>query len=371
MSTRSTSQIRQPQDPRPSWDTAVILDVLPAAILLADREGRVLHRNRLAERRLPPGAELSGVFGSAKFDDSFQGWDVLIARTLEGRESERIACVMPGDGIAPPGLLSIHCAGFSGNAGERALVCLMVTEGGRADTEEDRHDVSRRLASLGKMAARVAHELNNPLDGILRYINLALRVAGDGSEPRLKSYLSESRTGLMRMIQIIGDLLAYSRSTGGEFDEASVVEVIEEAVRSATSSAEANRVVVTVDFQTAEMPKTRGSRLYQVCGNLIRNAIDAMPDGGRLTIVSGIVESCVVIRVEDTGVGLPEPPERVFEPFFTTKPPDKGTGLGLAICREFVEDMGGTISAGRAESGGAVFTARIPLTSFETIPGRR
>jgi signal transduction histidine kinase len=107
-----------------------------------------------------------------------------------------------------------------------------------------------------------------------------------------------------------------------------------------------------------------------VCCNLIRNAIDAMPDGGRLSITSGVVADDVVIRVADTGVGLPTSAEKIFEPFFTTKAPGKGTGLGLAICKDFIEDMQGTITAAPGESGGAVVIVRIPLSGCAQAPRR-
>jgi signal transduction histidine kinase len=220
------------------------------------------------------------------------------------------------------------------------------------------------LTSLGKLASRVAHELNNPLDGILRYVNLALRLVDQSPDPKLKSYLSESRAGLMRMIQIVGDLLEFSRVGDGLFEAASVNDVIEQAIKAVVAQAEAANVMISADFQTQQMPQTSGSRLYQVCLNLLKNAIEAMPAGGRLSVTSGQLANDVVIRIEDTGTGLPIPPEKVFEPFFTTKPPGKGTGLGLAICKDFVEDMHGSITAANGAERGAVFTVRIPLAGF-------
>jgi signal transduction histidine kinase len=221
------------------------------------------------------------------------------------------------------------------------------------------------LASLGKLATRVAHELNNPLDGILRYINLAMRLVDDASESKLKDYLAESRTGLMRMVQIISDLLEFSRCTEGNFEQTNVSEVVEQAIRAHASTADESHVIVAADFQTQDMPSIRGSRLYQVCCNLIKNAIEAMPEGGRLSITVGSAADHVIIRVADTGTGLPDPPDEVFKPFFTTKEPGKGTGIGLAICKDFIEDMQGTITASPGEDGGAVFTVRIPQGSFQ------
>jgi signal transduction histidine kinase len=217
-----------------------------------------------------------------------------------------------------------------------------------------------RLTALGKLAARVAHELNNPLDGVLRYINLAMRTIDDDHEPKLRKYLTESRGGLLRMAEIITDLLEYSRGTIPGFELSDVNEVIDQAIRAHAESAAATGIVITADYRCLDMPQVRGSRLYQVCGNLIRNAMEAMPRGGRLTVVSSIMREDVVIEVADTGVGLPEKPERIFEPFFTTKKRSGGVGLGLALCKELVEGWGGTLLAAPAEKAGAVFTVRIP-----------
>lgn len=233
----------------------------------------------------------------------------------------------------------------------------------RVTADEDAGEIAARLASMGKLAARVAHELNGSLDGVIRFVNLSLRLAGEAGEPRMVSYLSQSRKGLLRMAGMVTDLLAYSRGTAGWREAPGVHQVIEEAIRSHAIAAEAARVIVAVDAERSDLPVLSGSRLLQVCSNLIRNAIDAMPQGGRLTIRYGLVGGRVNLRFEDTGLGLPEPVEQVFELFFTTKAPGQGTGLGLAICREFIEGMGGTISAERGAQGGAVFTISLPAVA--------
>lgn len=214
--------------------------------------------------------------------------------------------------------------------------------------------------SSDKLVARVAHELNNPLDGILRYINLAIRMIGDDAPEKVVNYLHQSRKGLMRMVQITGELLTYARGDHGQNDEVPINRVVEEAVRSMYDRAAESGIVITAGYRDEHMPTVAGAKLYQVCCNLIKNAIDAMPDGGMLTINTGVVDGVVVLRFEDTGVGLPDNTDRIFEPFYTTKDPDDGTGLGLAICREYVEGLGGTITASHGADGGAVFSIQIP-----------
>ncbi|MGD2109872.1 MAG: ATP-binding protein [Phycisphaerae bacterium] len=342
-----------------------ILDSVGAAVMVVRRDQTIRYRNALARSWLPDGADIETVLAGARFLGRFEGWPAVLARVTDAKETVRLDCALVVPGSSRAMLARMRCEPLRGpDEQPTSDAVLLIEEGGQQDAVEAQVEVSARLASLGKLAARVAHELNNPLDGILRYINLATRVADENVNPRLKSYLSESRTGLIRMVQIISDLLEFSRTSDGEFDEMNLNEVVEQAIKSTAVRLKDHGVVVAADFQCQEMPSVCGSRIYQVCCNLIINAIDAMPDGGRLAITTGVVEGDVVIRVADSGVGLPDPPGRVFEPFFTTKEAGKGTGLGLAICRDFIEDMNGTIVAEAGAEGGAVFTVRIPLGSF-------
>lgn len=341
-------------------DAEGVLDQLGIAVVVANRRGDVLYRNIKAHEMLAAGDNLQAALSIAHFGPESH-WRLKIAQTLAGRSMTHWSGALAA---APTSQLHIRCAPAPTNNARDPLAILYIEADRVIGAEDD--DVSRRLTSLGKLAARVAHELNNPLDGILRYINLAIRVADDGPDSRLNSYLSESRSGLMRMIGIVSDLLEFSRSSDSTFEEASVNEIIEQAIKACSTAADDNRVVVSADFQTENMPTLRGSRFYQVCRNLICNAIDAMPNGGRLSITSGRIDDFVIIRVADTGTGLPQPAEKVFQPFYTTKQPGKGTGLGLAICKEFVEDMGGTITAANADGGGAIFTVRIRVAGLQS-----
>ncbi|UCE60902.1 MAG: hypothetical protein JSU63_03955 [Phycisphaerales bacterium] len=345
-------------------DLVKVLDSLGFAVFAADRDGKITYRNALAKADWQAGEEVDTVFHDVAVLGQFERWDTAIGHTASEEKALQFDCALGASDAVPPRLLEIHLMPLRGEDSTHVTgTVILVQETARPPGIEEKIEVSQRLASLGKLAARVAHELNNPLDGILRYVNLAMRAATDIPEPRLKSYLAESRTGLMRMVQIIGDLLEFSRTTDGQFDEMDINQVVEQAIRSTASAAEANRVVVTADFQTTDMPAMYGSRLYQVCCNLLKNAIEVMPDGGRVSVTTGIVDDEIIIEVADTGIGLPTPAEKVFQPFFTTKEAGKGTGLGLAICKDFVEDMKGTISAGPNEEKGALFSVRIPTSS--------
>ncbi|MEK6798723.1 MAG: ATP-binding protein, partial [Planctomycetota bacterium] len=368
VTTRARATTKPPPAAVKSPAPGELLNALPAGVLVVDADLRVRRRNERAAAWLGRGDDVASLFREARFLGRFEGWEHELDAIRRSGTTRRLECAVRTLDDGEVRVLHLHLAPLPAPRvkGADPSVVILVTDLGRQDAVDQRHEVVRRLTALGKLAARVAHELNNPLDGILRYVNLSLRIVGDAAEPKLKSYLDESRVGLMRMIHIIGDLLEFSRSTDGEFDEIGVNETIEQAIRATADRAQSAGIVVAVDFQSAQMPTTQGTRLYQVCCNLIQNAIDAMPRGGRLSIATGIVDDHVVIRVADTGPGLPEPLEKVFEPFYTTKPPGQGTGLGLAISKEFIEDMHGTIAGANDPNGGAVFGVRIPLSALES-----
>jgi len=346
---------------RPPEFASAVLDSLDVAVLVVDRNGTICYRNTTGASWLPDDPNLSSVLKEARFLEPFEGWSTELPRVIDEGQALRFEAALRLSAGSSPVLVTVRCTPLRERGSQPITgAVILIEQGQRQEAVEERLEVSKRLASLGKLATRVAHELNNPLDGILRYINLAMRVASDAPDSKVKDYLAESRIGLIRMVQIISELLEFSRTTDGEFDEMNINEVIEQAIKSTASTADANGVVVAADFHNQDMPAIRGSRLYQVCCNLIKNAVDAMPDGGRLSITTGLVDDQVIIQVSDTGVGLPEPIEQIFEPFFTTKEAGKGTGLGLAICKDFIEDMQGTITAEPADDGGAVFTVRIP-----------
>lgn len=350
-----------------------LLNAVDAGVLVANLEGDILFANNVARAAWGRHPCLASMFPDARFGAAFHTWAELVTSVARRKDAVELAVSFTPRDSPTACVVHVHCAPVPDEAGDCVVLSLRPGHGAESRWEEEA--VSRRLASLGKVAAQVAHELNNPLDGILRYVNLALRMAEQAANPKLSDYLSESRTGLVRMVSIISELLEFARSSDAESEPIGINEVVQQAVLSQAEAAKACGVVVTSDFQSQAMPEVRGTRLLQVCGNLIKNAIEAMPDGGRLTITTGLVEGDVIIRIADTGPGLPEEAQKVFEPFYTTKSVGKGTGIGLAICKDFVEDLGGTIAAAPGNEGGAVFTIRLPrkcceATSSENRLGR-
>jgi signal transduction histidine kinase len=223
----------------------------------------------------------------------------------------------------------------------------------------------QRLASLGKFTAKVAHELNNPLDGILRYINLAGRSVESGNYEKLNEYLAHSRDGILRMVKIVRELLEFSRCHYVPPDEPVTLEhIIEDAIKVCTARRDALPVQIIKDFAPS-LDKFPAANLFQVFCNLIKNAFEAMPAGGTLEIVASRNPAGeTIIEFRDTGPGFSAPDgDALFEPFFTTKAAAGGTGLGLAISKDLLQRHGGRITAANRPRGGCVFTVTLPQQS--------
>jgi signal transduction histidine kinase len=222
---------------------------------------------------------------------------------------------------------------------------------------------AEKLAAIGRHASKVAHELNNPLDGILRYVNLAIRTIEQKDLSKSREYLDQCRLGLMRMVRIISELLEFSRSTYTPMEHVKIEQIIEDALKTMESKAKAQNVHILRNYARS-IPKVRSGNLFQIFCNLAGNALDAMQEGGELKISTRqAADRAIIIEFHDTGSGLPpNNTEAIFEPFFTTKDKGRGTGLGLAICRDIVESYQGRITAENSPDGGSIFTVYLPAT---------
>jgi signal transduction histidine kinase len=218
-----------------------------------------------------------------------------------------------------------------------------------------------KFAALGRLSAGVAHEINNPVGGILTCLE-TLKDLEPGSN-RYREYLQLVRSGLERIGKIVRQLLRFSRQQpDGERQKVDVNAIIEEVT--VLSLFHNQKGEVEVIRRSGDLPKVDGvpDLLNQVFLNIVLNALQAMPKGGVLTIATWAEDGHVHASFEDTGPGIPEENlESIFEPFFTTKKVGVGTGLGLSVALGIVEAHGGRIEVGRGQEDGANFTVSIPV----------
>jgi C4-dicarboxylate-specific signal transduction histidine kinase len=222
---------------------------------------------------------------------------------------------------------------------------------------------SEKLATVGQLAAGVAHEVGNPLGAIGGYAELArARLAARGGDVELVDWLERICAETQRIDRTVRELLDFARPARPVLAPVALPVALDAAQRLARVQPRFRDVEVALDLPSA-LPAVRGDegRLCQLFLNLLLNAGDAMGARGELRIAARVCEGAVEVELADRGPGIPEADlARVFDPFFTTKPPGEGTGLGLSICHVIVESFGGTITAGNRQGGGAVFTVRLP-----------
>lgn len=219
---------------------------------------------------------------------------------------------------------------------------------------------AERLSSVGLIAASVAHEINNPLCGVMGLVK-ALR-GRSLPDNKFNEYIKTIQDGLERMRGTVQGLLDLVRERPLEITRVDAAEVIEECLRLCGTSARKKQVEVKVSLQRSEaMVSVDRSRLAQVMLNLLLNAIYATPAGGTVEFTALRDGERIGLRVSDTGVGMPrEVLERVCEPFFTTKPTGQGTGLGLAVVSSIVKAHKGELAIESTPGAGTTITVWLP-----------
>jgi len=225
---------------------------------------------------------------------------------------------------------------------------------------------SEKLSSLGRLAASIAHEINNPLAGILTYAKLLIRTLEDpsGRDPeRVKAvkHLQLVQRETERCTAIVRNLLDFARERPLDPKDVSINQVIDEAL--GLVSSQARMASITVHRSLSEVPLVHGDfgQLRQAVINLLINACDAMPQGGDLTVSTKLTaDETVELGIADTGCGIPqEHLSKVLDPFFTTK--EKGTGLGLSVVYGIVERHGGSVDLVSTVGEGTTVLLRLPI----------
>lgn len=220
-----------------------------------------------------------------------------------------------------------------------------------------------KLASMGQLAAGVAHEINNPLGTILLFADTLYQETAE-NDPRRKD-LSIIVQETMRCKKIVSDLLNFARQQDVLAQECHVHEILEQAISSVGNQENFGRLKIVRKFASDVPPiQADPSQLLQVFVNLLNNAADAMPQGGILTLETRrIPEQGVEIIVADTGCGIPEENlGKLFTPFFTTKPVGRGTGLGLSIVYGIIKMHRGQIGVKSEPGRGTAFTVTLPVS---------
>lgn len=229
---------------------------------------------------------------------------------------------------------------------------------------------AEKLAAVGRLAAGVVHEINNPLATIAACAEaLEQRVdegafEGCGAAPDLSEYLGLIKSEAFRCKSITTGLLDFSRARTGERHPIDVGDILRS---SANLVSHQNRGAgINFELEIGDdlpMIDADGGQIQQAVIALSTNAVDAMPDGGTLTLRARAESNSVAIEIEDTGVGIQaEDLSKIFDPFFTTKEIGKGTGLGLAVCYGIITDHGGRLSVRSNPGKGSVFTILLPAS---------
>ncbi|MHC4654172.1 MAG: two-component system sensor histidine kinase NtrB [Planctomycetota bacterium] len=341
-----------------------IVQSLPTGVIVFDSDLKIIEANSQAAKLIKLGdfIDESLAKGTDNPNEAGPGWtEQLKSVVSEGKilEFDNINYTLNGK----TKLLQIICTPLKKADTARILGGTVIIEDitEKVDVQKQLAN-AEKLATVGKLVSKVAHELNNPMDGILRYINLAMRIIEEKQLEKPKEYLTQCRQGLMRMVQIVSELLEFSRSTYASLEYVELEQIIEDTLRTMDVRAETCNIRVSRNYSRG-IPQIKNGNLFQVFCNLIKNALESMPAGGQLSISTRLAaDNTAVVEFRDTGTGLPiEHTDAIFEPFFTTK--DRGTGLGLAICKDIVERYHGRITAENASGGGSIFTVYLPIAS--------
>lgn len=353
--------------------TEAVLDALPVSLYVVDRDYRIVTWNKHREagnlgipREMAIGRDVFDVLEKYPKGRSREEFErAFRTGNIERIEQQTVA----EDGSTRHWMVS-KVPMRDGDVGE---VTHVITIGEDVTVRvEAIHAINRaeKLAAVGRLAAGIVHEINNPLATIAACAEaLEQRIdegefEGSDASADLAEYLGLIKSEAFRCKTITTDLLDFSRIRAGERTNVDASEIVRSAANLVSHQKRGVGISHVLEIEH-DLPTVSadGGQLQQAIIALATNAIDAMPDGGKLTFRAFNKGSRVVIEVVDTGTGIPqEDVSKIFEPFFTTKEVGKGTGLGLAVCYGIVSEHAGRLSVRSTVGKGTTFSIFLPAS---------
>jgi len=324
-----------------------IIESVPVGIATLDRDLRVTYWNREM-------ASITGVGKAEAHGASINDLHACISPDVLGsmHEGGEFICARTHPTSAT---IKVSISQFKDPRGGYVLLFEDITEKKRREGELLQ---ASKYASIGKLTAGISHEIGNPLASISSLVQeLQTEDTSDFSKEALKTV----NTHIERIVRIVRSLGDFARVYSPEKAPTDIMAILENTLNLTRYDKKFKGIEVVRELGEVPALKINPDQLQQVFLNLILNALDAMPGGGRLTIGSSRKDGFVDIYFADTGTGMDkETAERVFDPFFTTKAPGKGTGLGMSICYGIVKEHGGVIIVESEKGRGTTFTVRLP-----------
>jgi len=352
-----------------------IIQSSPNAITATDMKGNILIWNPAAEETI--GYKAADVIGKMNiqkiYPDEVARKVMQMLRKQEhggvGRLKAYPMVYVRQDGTVVEGSLSAAII-YDSSGKEIATVGSFVDLKERLEMEralrrtQEQLLQSEKLAAMGRLTSQIAHELNNPLYGIMNTLELLKTEIAPESKRRKVLEMALSET--VRLSDLLRKMLSFSKPDQAEKQAVDLNTVLDEILLLHEKQLQENDIKIKTTYAEA-LPQINASRdqLRQVFLNLVANARDAMPDGGTLSVTTASDAENVRIKIADSGTGIKqEHLKKIFDSFFTTKDSVKGVGLGLSVCYGFIKDHGGDIKVKSKVSSGTTFTITFPI--FET-----
>lgn len=340
-----------------------VLRQLPLGVCSISADGRIYIWNSAMQA-------LTGIAERDAYDKSLsqltKPWGQLLADFASSEENQQFRCKVFFDNHSAT--VNLHKAEIGVPAGRNDTLAgqvILMEDRTDLDTLESELAHSERLASVGRLAAGVAHEIGNPLTGIASIAqNLHHDISSQSDEPYVREMTDDILTQVGRINSIVRSLLTFSHADSVSDGSHAIVDIAErvaEAVRLVSLSPDTRGLKFNISIPENALVSGDSNLLMQVFVNLINNACDASPDGGTINVIGKISGNELIVETIDQGPGIdPAARDQLFEPFFTTKPVGQGTGLGLSLAYSIIKNHQGHLRVGN-RSEGTSMTVSLPL----------